>query len=768
MMRNKGWMPVMGLAVGLVFAGSARAGGGAYLDALRASEWQTLQGFYGLYVTGPMGRIQEMDTALERLRKNTQGLRGLSKKARCKPDCAALKAAEEQLGTAQEAMREARRIVKGNLNILLRNQEVATKGNAAYMDAEAIHERRKLGFDLSMIVAKTFEFDFGPLAAQLARNLGAEDGSVSAIEKGGSFGSSTLKHVTGDYGAKQSLMKGNVSRSAVTALSKQMADELLAGMGVDTASEKYATLAASFTSHFADKVWDALNEAAASGEYVTQANLAAAAVESVLKAYADTVGKELDSAVKEARRDAARSESMRLLAIAEYKAMAALDHRLYHRSGPFPAKGAAVDLNWERGRFAVALGEACGRKTEPPRLSRVKAGDQREVVTPEPSLARAVRALRRANELLEKQLECAVTVVAGRVLTESGESLAGARVEMTLAGEAFTAISDASGSYEIRIPAGVELPGMVEVKARKAGYETGSKFTSRNHLASIDILLKAESSTPLGDCVFAGEWETDFGHMSFRQHGSSVKGNYDWDSGRITAEQKGKVLIGVWAEAPSYEVDSMDGGDLRFTLSKDCNSFTGVWRYGRHGDWAGTWNGWRPRHKKTVAPTKKPSSASSAKAKKVPSATSESASRTSSPPVERPPLREVWRAYALDVERSPNRGLPSVDVVETRFLVGDGRAVLERVRYPASSAKGPAVDAVLWGVNWRAGRTLERKQAEGEAAVERLKARAEKLRDVGFSLESLPARMAAAYGGKARPLKENWMPPPERSRRGHR
>jgi len=43
-------------------------------------------------------------------------------------------------------------------------------------------------------------------------------------------------------------------------------------------------------------------------------------------------------------------------------------------------------------------------------------------------------------------------------------------------------------------------------------------------------------------------------------------------------------LRGTWLEAPSYSPPD-DGGDFEFTISSDCSSFTGNWRYGSTGDW---------------------------------------------------------------------------------------------------------------------------------------------------------------------------------------
>ena len=94
------------------------------------------------------------------------------------------------------------------------------------------------------------------------------------------------------------------------------------------------------------------------------------------------------------------------------------------------------------------------------------------------------------------------------------------------------------------------------------------------------------------DCVFDGVWGTDWGDMALTQAGNVVTGTYTHDSGKITGTVSGGVLKGKWSESPSYAEPS-DAGDIEFTISSDCKSFTGKWRYGSTGDMSSGWAGTR-------------------------------------------------------------------------------------------------------------------------------------------------------------------------------
>lgn len=101
------------------------------------------------------------------------------------------------------------------------------------------------------------------------------------------------------------------------------------------------------------------------------------------------------------------------------------------------------------------------------------------------------------------------------------------------------------------------------------------------------------SGNGLGACLrgWAGEWDSNWGEMVFQQTGNTVTATYTYDQGRIQGIVSGNKLTGTWSEAPSYS-PPRDAGDVELTLSDDCNSFSGKWRYGSSGDW-GDWTGRR-------------------------------------------------------------------------------------------------------------------------------------------------------------------------------
>ncbi|OPX76460.1 MAG: hypothetical protein A4E44_00656 [Methanosaeta sp. PtaB.Bin018] len=93
-------------------------------------------------------------------------------------------------------------------------------------------------------------------------------------------------------------------------------------------------------------------------------------------------------------------------------------------------------------------------------------------------------------------------------------------------------------------------------------------------------------------CDWSGRWETNWGTMTLQQVGDSVTGDYTHDQGRIAGRVVGNKLIGTWSEYPTYSPSS-DAGDAELTISEDCRTFTGRWRYGSVGEWSGDWTGTR-------------------------------------------------------------------------------------------------------------------------------------------------------------------------------
>jgi len=93
-------------------------------------------------------------------------------------------------------------------------------------------------------------------------------------------------------------------------------------------------------------------------------------------------------------------------------------------------------------------------------------------------------------------------------------------------------------------------------------------------------------------CSFAGDWSSNWGDMQFSQEGNVIDGTYTYDSGKISGTVNGNVLVGKWFESPSY-AEPNDAGDIEFSISNDCSSFSGNWRYGSSGSWNGDWTATR-------------------------------------------------------------------------------------------------------------------------------------------------------------------------------
>ena len=107
------------------------------------------------------------------------------------------------------------------------------------------------------------------------------------------------------------------------------------------------------------------------------------------------------------------------------------------------------------------------------------------------------------------------------------------------------------------------------------------------------LLIPAALAAQTSICDWSGTWSTNWGSMQLTQVGDSVWGTYTHDGGRINGKVTGNTLAGLWTEAPTYSVGS-DGGKISFTLSADCKSFAGGWRYGVDGnDLPGGWTGTR-------------------------------------------------------------------------------------------------------------------------------------------------------------------------------
>jgi hypothetical protein len=104
------------------------------------------------------------------------------------------------------------------------------------------------------------------------------------------------------------------------------------------------------------------------------------------------------------------------------------------------------------------------------------------------------------------------------------------------------------------------------------------------------ILFSSGSVSGAVECDISGEWDSNWGLMNLEQSGSSVSGSYTWDDGKISGSYSGGILTGEWSESPSYSPPD-DAGGFVFTISDDCNSFSGTWGYGSEstgGGWSAT------------------------------------------------------------------------------------------------------------------------------------------------------------------------------------
>ncbi len=93
-------------------------------------------------------------------------------------------------------------------------------------------------------------------------------------------------------------------------------------------------------------------------------------------------------------------------------------------------------------------------------------------------------------------------------------------------------------------------------------------------------------------CNWSGTWDTEWDTMVLVQTGNNVTGTYEYQGGHINGTVSGNKLTGTWSESPTYSPPD-DAGDVELTISVDCNSITGQWRYGTTGGWNGSWSGTR-------------------------------------------------------------------------------------------------------------------------------------------------------------------------------
>lgn len=116
--------------------------------------------------------------------------------------------------------------------------------------------------------------------------------------------------------------------------------------------------------------------------------------------------------------------------------------------------------------------------------------------------------------------------------------------------------------------------------------------------ASSIVAVSAEPSIQ-PNLDWTGTWQITSGQnafgnvMTLSQNEYQVTGSYvQHENGKINGTASNNMLTGTWSEEPTYSPPH-DAGDFQLTMSPDGNSFTGQWRYGSSGDWAGSWSGTR-------------------------------------------------------------------------------------------------------------------------------------------------------------------------------
>jgi hypothetical protein len=85
-------------------------------------------------------------------------------------------------------------------------------------------------------------------------------------------------------------------------------------------------------------------------------------------------------------------------------------------------------------------------------------------------------------------------------------------------------------------------------------------------------------------CDWTGTWDTSSGQMVLQQSGNTVTGS--GTNVQVQGTVSGNHLVASWTLPTA-------SGTFDFTMATDCQSFSGNWRYGTSGGWAGDWTGTR-------------------------------------------------------------------------------------------------------------------------------------------------------------------------------
>lgn len=128
----------------------------------------------------------------------------------------------------------------------------------------------------------------------------------------------------------------------------------------------------------------------------------------------------------------------------------------------------------------------------------------------------------------------------------------------------------------------------------------------------------AATATATPTCSFAGAWNSTYNLLTLTLSNGSLTGRYMNGVGTVTGTQAGNVLSGQWSS-------SAGTGRLQFTISSDCNSFTGTWGY-NGAALPYTWSGTR-----STSPTPAPAAPTATAPAPAATATAPAATPTAAP-----------------------------------------------------------------------------------------------------------------------------------------
>ncbi len=102
------------------------------------------------------------------------------------------------------------------------------------------------------------------------------------------------------------------------------------------------------------------------------------------------------------------------------------------------------------------------------------------------------------------------------------------------------------------------------------------KITLLAAVLTFCLLFSTNAYAEITSITWTGEWSTNWGKMTLEQSSTSVTGDYQKNSGRISGLVNDNVLNGFWEEKPSYKPPK-DGGTLIIKMSDDGKSFEGTY-----------------------------------------------------------------------------------------------------------------------------------------------------------------------------------------------